>query len=518
MPSHPDEQRLTTVQRFHENFQRASILFTNNVYQRTLNLFDEICVNEIETYPSKYFKRIIQMVDDRSLMWKRAFKFIVDEQEAWPDVKLELMLMDFLFNPENKIKREVAVMIICLLMDLQEDYRFNTKRGFMRYILQSDVEKQRLQLELEPPDFPIVTIKAPVPWKCSVQVAKNRLEEVLMVNHPVLQAIQILWHNLYHDLLIVDTAKFYKGEVPYHAENITEIINSCCKIARDVSIEMLSRCVNELERKLTISLFQILVNDWMPRIADLIEAMQDYWRDLVPRNSPHGGRAQILFNCIQALLSLHLQGLIKRSIDHLTETVEVYKHGNLLQVYNPRSSKLKRRPFMTLIVSVVGKHDEEGDEVSEKDSALYQIDEDDPNILSMELKSEKPIMEERSASFVLNNSGKMIIEPYMEELPELFKSYFVKILKVGYKIPRLEYYMTQNKALMGHLHYISESHVDMVKLYDKIKKIVKANQTGPTTYLYPMYRFYFPILANKMKHITESIFSLREIPSLQVCV
>lgn len=240
LPSHPDEQRLTTVQRFHENFQRASILFTDDVYQRTLNLFDEICVNEIETYPSKYFKRIIQMADDRNPMWKRAFKFIVDEQKAWPNVKLEVMLMDFLFNPENKIKREVAVMIICLLMDLQEDYRFNAKRGFMRYILQSDVEKKRLQLELEPPDFPVVTIKAPVPWKCSVQVAKNRLEEVLMVNHPVLQAIQILWHNLYHDLLIVDTAKFYKGEVPYHAENITEIINSCCKITRDVSTRRMS--------------------------------------------------------------------------------------------------------------------------------------------------------------------------------------------------------------------------------------------------------------------------------------
>lgn len=254
----------------------------------------------------------------------------------------------------------------------------------------------------------------------------------------------------------------------------------------------------------------------MPRIADLIEAMQDYWRDLVSRNSSHGGRAQILFNCIHAMLSLHLQGLIKRSLDHLAETIEVYKHGNLLNVYNPRSSKLKRRPFMTLIVSVVGKHEEEGDECSEKDSALYQIDEDDPNILSMELKSEKPIMEERSASFILNNSGKVIIEPYMEELPDLFKSYFVKILKVGYKIPRLEYYMTQKKELMGHLHYIGEDHVDMLKLYDKIKKIVKANQTGPTTYLYPMYRFYFPILANKMKHITESIFSLREIPSLQV--
>ena len=88
----------------------------------------------------------------------------------------------------------------------------------------------------------------------------------------------------------------------------------------------------------------------MPRIADLVEAMRDYWRDLVPMNSPHGGRAQILFNCIHALLSLHLQGLIKRSLDHLAETIEVYKDGNLLHVYNPKSRKLKRRPFMTLIV------------------------------------------------------------------------------------------------------------------------------------------------------------------------
>lgn len=175
------------------------------------------------------------MVDDRNPMWKRAHKFIVEEEKLWPGVKREMMFMDFLFNPENKIRRDVAVMITCLLMDLQEDYRFNIKRGFIRYILQSDTEKKRLALELEPPEFPAATIQAPVPWKCSAQVAKNRLEEVLMVNHPVLQAIQILWHNLYHDLLIVDTAKFYKGEIPYHAENITEIINSCCKITRDVS-------------------------------------------------------------------------------------------------------------------------------------------------------------------------------------------------------------------------------------------------------------------------------------------
>jgi hypothetical protein len=48
-----------------------------------------------------------------------------------------------------------------------------------------------------------------------------------------------------------------------------------------------------------------------------------------------------------------------------------------------------------------------------------------------------------SESFVITNSGKMIIDPYMQELPELFKSFFVQILHVGYLVPRLEYYLTK---------------------------------------------------------------------------
>lgn len=237
LPNHPDHQKIEILRDFTERYERSCQTFDNDMRLRMLNLFDEITVNQIETYPSKHFKKIISIIDDRKMMWQRAFKFINEEEKLWPNVKMEVMLMDFLFNPENKIRREFAVMIVCLFMDLQEDYRFNIKRGFMRNILRSDIEKKRLQLDLEPPEYPIATIKAPVPWKCSVQIAKNRLEEVLMVNHPLLQAIQMLWNNLYHDLLIVDTAKFYRCEIPFHAESITEIINSCCKITRDVSFK-----------------------------------------------------------------------------------------------------------------------------------------------------------------------------------------------------------------------------------------------------------------------------------------
>ena len=61
----------------------------------------------------------------------------------------------------------------------------------------SDFERKKLQLEMEPPEFPIITIKSPVIWKAAIQRGKNRLEEILMVNHPCLQAINLLWHQLY---------------------------------------------------------------------------------------------------------------------------------------------------------------------------------------------------------------------------------------------------------------------------------------------------------------------------------
>ena len=67
------------------------------------------------------------------------------------------------------------------------------------------------------------------------------------------------------------------------------------------------------------------MNDWLPRVADLVDAMIDYWRDLVPKKSSDGGRAAILFRCIHALMSLQLQSLINRSLDHLFNTIEVYK-------------------------------------------------------------------------------------------------------------------------------------------------------------------------------------------------
>ncbi|XP_053695545.1 dynein axonemal heavy chain 3 [Sabethes cyaneus] len=492
LPEHPDEQKRKILDKFEKSYAAAIEGFDDNMRQRTLNLLDELSVEKIEHYPSHLIKKILPRIDDRIAYLNAAHKFILEEEKLWPNVHPEVMLLDYLFDPEHNVRRDQAVYLTILLMDLQEDYRYHVKRSFLRHILRSEEERNRLQLIVEPPEFPIATLIAPVPWKCSIQVAKNRLEEVLMINHPVLQAINLLWHKLYGNLLVVDTAKFYNTDIPMHADKITETIHESCRITRD-----------------------ILVNDWMPRVADLVDVMRKYWKDLVPRNSIHGGRGTIFFNCIHALTSYHLQGLIKKSLDHLVDALEVYRGGDA----PGQMSKLKRKPFMTLTVSVVGKPDTEIDKNTEKsDLSLYEADDDDPSILSSE-SSDNPLTttaDERRTSFIMKSSGKIIIYPYMEELPDLFKSYFVKILKVGYKIPRLEYYLTQDKKLLGYLHYIRDDNADMEKLYERVKCIVLANQTGPTTYLYPMYEYYFPVLANKMKVITESIFSQRELPSLEI--
>lgn len=52
--------------------------------------------------------------------------------------------------------------------------------------------------------------------------------------------------------------------------------------------------------------------------------------------------------------------------------------------YHYNHPKLKRRPFMTLNISVVGKFFENLEDLYDKNtSILYRVEEDDPNMLAM---------------------------------------------------------------------------------------------------------------------------------------
>lgn len=74
-------------------------------------------------------------MNDRMACLKRAHKFVMAEMKQFPNISPEIILLDYLFNPENRIPKHTAVYIIILLLDLQEDFRNHIKRGFMRYLL-----------------------------------------------------------------------------------------------------------------------------------------------------------------------------------------------------------------------------------------------------------------------------------------------------------------------------------------------------------------------------------------------
>lgn len=80
------------------------------------------------------------------------------------------------------------------------------------------------------------------------------------------------------------------------------------------------------------------MNDWLPRVADLIDAMRSFWVDLVPRYSTSGGRGITFFNCIHALMSYQLRGLIQRSIQHFYNTIKVYGVSLMKYLYVALSS------------------------------------------------------------------------------------------------------------------------------------------------------------------------------------
>lgn len=194
-----EDQKLSLLEKYETNLLTYITNFAcpNSMFsERTSTLIQRLSIHQIQSYPSALIIKILKNVDRSRKYFIDAFHFIQEERKHWPHIHLEVIFMDFLFNPINNVPRNEATLLIVLLIDLQEDFRLMIKRDFIKYFMRFDDMKKLLWLEMEPPEFPIIHLRAPYMWKSAVQVSKNRLEEILMTTHPVLQAITMLWRQL----------------------------------------------------------------------------------------------------------------------------------------------------------------------------------------------------------------------------------------------------------------------------------------------------------------------------------
>jgi len=121
--------------------------------------------------------------------------------------------------------------------------------------------------------------------------------------------------------------------------------------------------------------------DYNASSVSCLNEMRGTWKDMVPMSGKYGGRAAILFRCIHAAMSRHLNSLISKSINYLFKVLCAFKEGNRIDKYSMYDAKLKRIPLMTLIASVVGAHfDHEPIDMGpgvRPSSNIYVYDEDD---------------------------------------------------------------------------------------------------------------------------------------------
>ncbi|TDG53310.1 hypothetical protein AWZ03_000125 [Drosophila navojoa] len=501
-PVEPEAQKLKMLRKYEKELLLADSKFTFAIQKRYKCLLKSMSVLQLDTYPSRLIRKSIRNIDARSAVLQDAYRFILQEEKYWPHLPPEVILFDYLFVGERGIRPEFAVLLIVCLIDLQEDFRYHVKRSFLRYLLQSNMERKRLQLEPEPPEFPILTITSPVPWRSRLMLAKSRIGEMLMITHPTVQALNLLWHQLYGDLVIVDLSKLLLSARPLDADVVQEFVRDSCAQIKD-----------------------LLINDWLPRCADLMDLMRNSWKDMVPMTGKYGGRAETLFKCVHALMSRHLESLINKSLAYLFKVLCSYKNGNNVDQYSMFDKKLQRRPLMALTVSVVGAHfDNEPIEVGpgiRADENIYVFDADDADPFLQPGQQVGPVIEivpdiDDVAMFEINNASKLYIYPYMIELPAIIRDIFKSILAVGYDIPRLECVMTGGAEEFGTLNCIDEDHVDFLTLCSKVEEIVRVNWRGINVYLKPIYKYYYGLFKKMIMPMVEKIWTDNTLPELAV--
>lgn len=238
MPVGIEEQMDKIVKKYQDEREQAQKKLTPEMQQKFTNLMLSISATEIQDFPSHLLVRAIPKVSSHLKYLQEALQFWKLMYKVDGKLRFEMVFMDFLFEREreNPVPTQEATMIASLLLDLQEDFRDRVRRDFLATVLGNETCQKLLGISPPPADFPIVTIQAPVPWKCAIQLARNRLDQVLMTCHPVVQAINMLWHELYNDLIIVNTKRVYKSEIAPDSTELTKLIDRCCQVTREVRI------------------------------------------------------------------------------------------------------------------------------------------------------------------------------------------------------------------------------------------------------------------------------------------
>ena len=201
-------------------------------------------------------------------------------------------------------KISIKIRLRALKLEIIEDYKQCLRSAIVDYILQDPLERKRLLIETIPVAFPVLTVRAPVPWQQSKCLASHSTNYNLFIGNEILRDIRDLWFSRYSTLKIIQVEDF--GELPVPALEFESKVDDLCKRAG--------------ER---------LLKEWLADVAELFLEKKHAWSSYFD-NKPNASTALVekYFRSVDSLLSRQLRIMVMETLKGVRDFFVLYQNGN----------------------------------------------------------------------------------------------------------------------------------------------------------------------------------------------
>ncbi|XP_059479374.1 dynein axonemal heavy chain 3-like [Neocloeon triangulifer] len=266
----------------------------------------------------------------------------------------------------------------------------------LRYRLLDAEWRAQHDVPCYPWPWPLLMVRAPTPWHCSFLLGRQFCRHNLFTPHTVLRKLQALYEQRFEQALFVAQEQV-RQEAPLTPQQLQARVQQLCANAK-----------------------LLLLKEWLPACADVLNDQRDEWRHLAPlRRGETLRHVKRFFGCVAALMSRQLRSLTLRS------------NGN---DFTP--------PF--------------------DDLGMLK-----PCLLMLHLSTAE---------------GLVKTQPSREQVVEVAQSCLLSVLDTARQLPRLEQILLGDEDA-GFLSAVDAQDEEAAALLQAALRAVEANMAGPETYL-----------------------------------
>ncbi|XP_018046945.1 PREDICTED: dynein heavy chain 3, axonemal [Atta colombica] len=209
--------------------------------------------------------------------------------------------------------------------EIIDDYKRSLRSAIVDYILMDSDERKRLCIETVPIEFPILYVRAPVPWHQSKITASHSMQHILFIGNEILRDIRDLWYTKYRQVRIIHMQDF--GVLPVLAAEIKPRLNALCAAATDV-----------------------LIKEWLADVAEIFLEKKYDWSQYF-ETQPGASTAMIekYFRSVNSLLSKQLRIMIIKTLQDVKDFFMQYDAGNAFEG-DYKDLMFLNTPFVTVKV------------------------------------------------------------------------------------------------------------------------------------------------------------------------